>query len=51
VLWAATVGLLACSFGTVIERDLRLAGYVGVAVAVVAIPAYVVWRRRSRPPS
>jgi hypothetical protein len=32
----------------VIERDLRLAGYAGVAVAAVAIPTYVVWRRRSR---
>jgi membrane-associated protein len=48
VLWATTVGLLAYWFGMVIERDLRLAGYAGVAVAAVAIPTYVVWRRRSR---
>ncbi len=46
VLWATTVGLLSYWFGTVIERDLKLAGYVGVGVALVAIPAYVLWRRR-----
>lgn len=48
VVWATTVGMLAYWFGTVIERDLRLAGYVALAVALVAVPSYVVLRRRSR---
>ncbi len=46
VFWAATVGLLAYSFGTVIERDLKLAGLVALCVAAVAIPAALLWRRR-----
>lgn len=49
VAWATVTGLLAYWFGTVIARDLKLAGAVGLALALVALPAYVLWRRRSRP--
>lgn len=48
IVWATVVGLLAYWFGTVIERDLRLAGAVALAVAVAAVPAYLVRRRRAR---
>jgi membrane-associated protein len=48
VLWATTVGLLSFWFGTVIEKDLKLAGYAGIVVVVVALPLYLLRRRRSR---
>lgn len=49
VVWATVTGLLAYWFGTVIARDLKVAGAVALALALVALPAYVLWRRRTRP--
>lgn len=48
VVWAAAIGSLSYSFGTVIARDARLAGAVALGLALVAAPVVVLWQRRRR---
>ena len=46
IAWATSVGLLAYVLGPAAERIVKTVGIAGVAVAVVAVVGFVLWRRR-----
>jgi undecaprenyl-diphosphatase len=49
--WATSVGLLAYHLGPAAEQIFKTVGVVGVAVAVLAIVAFLTWRRLRNSPS
>jgi membrane protein DedA with SNARE-associated domain len=49
--WATSVGLLAYHLGPAAEQIFKTIGVVGVAVAVLAIVAFLTWRRLRNSPS
>jgi membrane protein DedA with SNARE-associated domain len=50
IAWATSVGLLAYFVGAAAERLFKLTGLFGIGVAVLALVAFVLWRRWHRPP-
>jgi membrane-associated protein len=54
IAWATSVGLLAYYLGPTAEQLFKDVGLIGVGIAVLAVTAYLVWRRlqrRNRPPA
>jgi undecaprenyl-diphosphatase len=54
IAWATSVGLLAYYLGPTAEKLFKDVGLIGVGLAVLAVAAYLVWRRlqrRNRPPA
>jgi undecaprenyl-diphosphatase len=47
VAWAASVGLFAYYLGPTAERIFRTVGIAGVALAALALAAFMLWRRRA----
>jgi undecaprenyl-diphosphatase len=50
IAWATSVGLLAYFVGAAAERLFKLTGLFGIGVAVLALVAFVLWRRWHQPP-
>jgi membrane-associated protein len=48
IAWATSVGLAAYYLGPAAEHVLKVAGIAGIAVAVIIVAAYFVWRRHRR---
>jgi membrane-associated protein len=48
ICWAASIGFAVYALGDVAEHVIAVAGPVAAGVTVVAIVAFVVWRRRER---
>jgi membrane-associated protein len=48
IAWATSVGLLAYYLGPPAEKIFRTIGIAGVALAVAAVLAFVLWRRLRR---
>jgi membrane-associated protein len=48
IAWATSIGLLAYLLGPTAERIIKDVGIAGIAIAVLAIIGYVVWRRTRR---
>jgi membrane protein DedA with SNARE-associated domain len=48
IAWATSIGLLAYILGPTAERIVKYVGVAGIAVAVLAIVGYIVWRRTRR---
>jgi len=49
VAWATSVGLLAYYLGPTAERIFKYVGVTGIAVAALALVAFLAWRRFHRP--
>ena len=46
IAWAASVGLLAYSLGSVVEHLLKVTGLAGIALGAALLVSWVLWRRR-----
>jgi membrane protein DedA with SNARE-associated domain len=48
IAWATSIGLLAYLLGPTAEGIIKDVGIAGIAIAVLAIIGYIVWRRTRR---
>jgi membrane-associated protein len=48
ICWAASIGFAVYALGDVAEHVIAVAGPVAAGLAVIALVAFVVWRRRTR---
>jgi undecaprenyl-diphosphatase len=48
IAWATSVGLVAYFLGHIAEKIVKDAGLIGVAVVVLAVIGFFIWRRRRR---
>jgi membrane protein DedA with SNARE-associated domain len=48
IAWATSVGLVAYLLGPTAAQIIKDAGLIGIAVVVIAVIGYFVWRRRTR---